>query len=203
MGKRRLRAADGRRGGRHSRRALGTERGIPAAAGRAAPAAGRAATALQARGGGAGCASDSMPTIVCFKPGGAGPGWFAASAAGGASRQTAARAAVWGADAGPGGAAAAGAALPGLPTMKACPHLGQRILSPVGGTRLSSIWYGALHDSHSTLSIGWSSVSRAYVATRFLPARLARYMALSAAWKSDSASAPSPGIAATPQLNPG
>jgi methionine-gamma-lyase len=52
-----------------------------------------------------------------------------------------------------GGDAAADGA-PGFVTRNECPHLGHRIFSPVGGTRRSSIWYGALHDSHSTLSIG-------------------------------------------------
>lgn len=41
----------------------------------------------------------------------------------------------------------------GLATKNECPHFGHRILRPVGGTRRSSIWYGALQDSHSTLSI--------------------------------------------------
>ncbi len=46
-----------------------------------------------------------------------------------------------------------GSAASGLATMNECPHLGHRIFKPAGGTRRSSIWYGALHDSHSTLSI--------------------------------------------------
>jgi len=50
------------------------------------------------------------------------------------------------------GACAAGAPA-GLVTRNECPHFGQRILRPAGGTRRSSIWYGALQDSHSTLSI--------------------------------------------------
>jgi methionine-gamma-lyase len=41
----------------------------------------------------------------------------------------------------------------GFSTVKACPHLGHRIFRPVGGTRRSSTWYGALHASHSTFSI--------------------------------------------------
>jgi methionine-gamma-lyase len=41
----------------------------------------------------------------------------------------------------------------GLETVNAWPHFGQRIFRPVGGTRRSSTWYGALHASHSTLSI--------------------------------------------------
>jgi hypothetical protein len=60
------------------------------------------------------------------------------------------------AGAGGGGApsTAGGAALAPVRTTNECPHFGQRIFSPAGGTRRSSIWYGALHDSHSTLSIG-------------------------------------------------
>lgn len=49
-------------------------------------------------------------------------------------------------DAGIGGAA-------GFVTRNECPHFGHRIFRPVAGTRRSSIWYGALHDSHSTWSI--------------------------------------------------
>jgi hypothetical protein len=41
----------------------------------------------------------------------------------------------------------------GLVTKNECPHFGHRILRPADGTRRSSIWYGALQDSHSTLSI--------------------------------------------------
>jgi hypothetical protein len=52
------------------------------------------------------------------------------------------------------GAAGAPAAALGFITRNEWPHLGQRIFRPVGGTRRSSIWYGALHDSHSTFSIG-------------------------------------------------
>jgi hypothetical protein len=54
---------------------------------------------------------------------------------------------------GPSGGGAAGVAF-GFVTRNEWPHLGQRIFRPVGGTRRSSIWYGALHDSHSTFSIG-------------------------------------------------
>jgi hypothetical protein len=42
---------------------------------------------------------------------------------------------------------------PGLETRNDVPHLGQRIFSPVAGIRFSSIWYGALHPSHSTLTM--------------------------------------------------
>jgi hypothetical protein len=64
---------------------------------------------------------------------------------------------------GAGGAAggAAGVAAFGFVTRNECPHFGHRIFSPVGGTLRSSIWYGALHDSHSTLSIDLAIVSRA------------------------------------------
>jgi hypothetical protein len=51
------------------------------------------------------------------------------------------------------GAGGAAAAPVGDGTMKECPHFGQRIFRPAGGTRRSSIWYGALQDSHSTLNI--------------------------------------------------
>lgn len=54
---------------------------------------------------------------------------------------------------GPGFGAAGGAPPAALCTTKECPHLGQRIFKPAAGTRRSSIWYGALHDSHSTFSI--------------------------------------------------
>lgn len=110
-----------------------------------------------------------------------------------------------GAGGGTGGAAgvAAAAGAFGFVTRNECPHFGHRIFSPAGGTRRSSSWYGALHDSHSTLSIDLAIVSRAQVDTRFLPPRLARYMAWSAAWKRASASFASPGIVATPQLSPG
>ena len=60
-----------------------------------------------------------------------------------------------------------GGAAPGWVTRNECPHLGQRIFRPVGGTRRSSIWYGALHDSHSTLSIDPKTVPRARPTTRF------------------------------------
>ncbi len=55
-----------------------------------------------------------------------------------------------------------GAALPsiagaaffdGSVTRNVCPHFGHRIFNPVAGTRRSSTWYGALQDSHSTLSM--------------------------------------------------
>jgi hypothetical protein len=59
-------------------------------------------------------------------------------------------------------AVAGGGPAAGLVTRNECPHLGHLIFSPVGGTRRSSIWYGALHDSHSTLSIGEASVSRGH-----------------------------------------
>ena len=65
--------------------------------------------------------------------------------------------------------AAAGGAF-GFVTRKECPHFGHRIFRPAGGTRRSSIWYGALHDSHSTFSIGPESVTRSAArgrATRF------------------------------------
>jgi len=45
----------------------------------------------------------------------------------------------------------------GFFTTNECPHLGHRILSPAAGTRRSSIWYGALQDSHSTFNIRASS----------------------------------------------
>jgi hypothetical protein len=48
---------------------------------------------------------------------------------------------------------AAGGTAFGFVTRKECPHFGHRIFNPAGGTRRSSIWYGALHDSHSTFSI--------------------------------------------------
>jgi hypothetical protein len=60
---------------------------------------------------------------------------------------------------GAGPVAPAGAAEPtdggalGFVTRKEWPHFGHRIFRPAGGTRRSSIWYGALHDSHSTFSI--------------------------------------------------
>jgi hypothetical protein len=56
---------------------------------------------------------------------------------------------------GPAGAAAstAGGGAFGFVTRNEWPHLGHRIFRPAGGTRRSSIWYGALHDSHSTFSI--------------------------------------------------
>ncbi len=63
--------------------------------------------------------------------------------------------AIRGAAPGDAGAAAAGAGAvaPSFFTTKECPHFGHRILSPAAGTRRSSIWYGALQDSHSTFSI--------------------------------------------------
>jgi hypothetical protein len=54
--------------------------------------------------------------------------------------------------AGPATTTAGGGAL-GFVTRNECPHFGHRIFRPAGGTRRSSIWYGALHDSHSTFSI--------------------------------------------------
>jgi hypothetical protein len=90
-----------------------------------------------------------MPTMVrCLvTPGGAGGGFGGPPAPG--------------AGGGPGGAAGAAAAgALGFVTRNECPHLGHRIFSPAGGTRRSSIWYGALHDSHSTLSIDLAIVSR-------------------------------------------
>ena len=54
--------------------------------------------------------------------------------------------------AGPAGATGGGGAL-GFVTRNEWPHFGHRIFRPAGGTRRSSIWYGALHDSHSTFSI--------------------------------------------------
>ena len=59
--------------------------------------------------------------------------------------------------AGPAALDATGAAAPGplgFVTRNECPHLGHLIFRPAGGTRRSSIWYGALHASHSTFSIG-------------------------------------------------
>jgi endoglucanase len=53
----------------------------------------------------------------------------------------------------PAGGGAPGIAF-GFVTRNEWPHLGHRIFRPLGGTRRSSIWYGALHDSHSTFSIG-------------------------------------------------
>jgi hypothetical protein len=50
--------------------------------------------------------------------------------------------------------ATAGSSAPGACTKKLVPHFGHRILRPVGGTRRSSTWYGALHPSHSTLNMG-------------------------------------------------
>jgi hypothetical protein len=52
-----------------------------------------------------------------------------------------------------GGSALGAACTPAAVTRNECPHLGHRIFRPAGGTRRSSIWYGALHDSHSTFSI--------------------------------------------------
>jgi hypothetical protein len=48
-----------------------------------------------------------------------------------------------------------------LVTRNECPHLGHRILRPVGGTRRSSIGYEALHESHSTFNI-WQGASLAW-----------------------------------------
>lgn len=81
-----------------------------------------------------------------FAAGGAGGGGLGGGAASGAFTI---RGAGGGAAAGGGGAAAA----PGLFTTNECPHFGHRIFSPAAGTRRSSIWYGALQDSHSTFSI--------------------------------------------------
>ena len=150
------------------------------------------ATGAAGAAGAAAGTGGAMPTMVrCrFTPGGGGGGFGAPATAG----------AGVGAG-GTAGAAAAGAL--GFVTRNECPHLGHRIFSPAGGTRRSSIWYGALHDSHSTLSIDLAIVSRAQVQTRFLPPRLARYMAWSAALKRASASPASPGMVATPQLSPG
>lgn len=146
-----------------------------------------------------GAAGGAMPTMVrCLAtPGGGGGGLPGAPGDEGAGGRT---------GGGAGGAAAAGAAAPGafgFITRNECPHFGHRIFKPAGGTRRSSSWYGALHDSHSTLSIDVAIVSRAQVQTRFLPPRLARYIAWSAAWNSASASLASPGMDATPQLRPG
>jgi len=59
---------------------------------------------------------------------------------------------IFGAPTGVGGGAGPGVAF-GFVTRNEWPHLGHRIFRPVGGTRRSSIWYGALHDSHSTFNI--------------------------------------------------
>jgi hypothetical protein len=73
---------------------------------------------------------------------------------GGASGALLAAAVDAGAGGGRGGTGAgAGPPLAVFVTTNECPHFGHRIFKPVGGTRRSSIWYGALHDSHSTLSI--------------------------------------------------
>ena len=117
--------------------------------------------------------------------GGAGGGRGATAGVGGGARPIMVRLAETGTgtfgDAGdPAGGGAPGIAF-GFVTRNEWPHLGHRIFRPLGGTRRSSIWYGALHDSHSTFSIGPESVSRGHVATRFLPARFARYIAWSAA----------------------
>ena len=58
------------------------------------------------------------------------------------------------------------------------PALGAPHLQTRGGTRRSSIWYGALHDSHSTLSIERTSEYHAATWRRdSCRARLARYIA--------------------------
>jgi hypothetical protein len=95
--------------------------------------------------------------VRCLTTANGAGGGFAAPAAAGAGG--AAGAAANGFAGGPAGAAPAGAF--GFITRNECPHLGHRIFSPAGGTRRSSIWYGALHDSHSTLSIDLAIVSRA------------------------------------------
>ncbi len=61
---------------------------------------------------------------------------------------------------------AGGGAVPDAVTKNECPHFGQRILSPVAGTRRSSTWYGALQASHSTLSIPFSEAYHAISAFR-------------------------------------
>ena len=86
--------------------------------------------------------------MLGFIAGGGGRGAGGGSLGGAASAM---RGAIRGAAPAAGGAGAAGAF--GLFTTNECPHFGQRIFSPVAGTRRSSIWYGALHDSHSTFSI--------------------------------------------------
>ncbi len=58
---------------------------------------------------------------------------------------------------------------PGATTRNVWPHFGQRIFCPVGGTRRSSTWYGALHASHSTLSI---SGAEATTLSRYLAGRM-------------------------------
>lgn len=44
-------------------------------------------------------------------------------------------------------------------TVKLVPHFGQRIPSPVAGTRRSSTWYGAWQPGHSTLNMVWEPLS--------------------------------------------
>jgi hypothetical protein len=183
---------------------MGGRCGVAGGAGGGAAAAGGegglgAATAIFCVGaaGGAPGTGGARPTMVrCLAAAGGGGGGFpGAPPADGAD----------GAGGGTGGAAGVAAAPGplGFVTRNECPHFGHRIFSPAGGTRRSSIWYGALHDSHSTLSIDVAIVSRAYVQTRFLPPRLARYIAWSAARNRASASVASPGMVATPQLSPG
>jgi hypothetical protein len=122
----------------------------PSAAGKSDGRAGRGGGgAGGAALGGAGGAGGATPTIVRLAAETAGFAVGGAGAAGGAA------------------GAAAGAAF-GFVTRNECPHLGQRIFRPEGGTRRSSIWYGALQDSHSTFSIGRKSVTRGQVTTRFL-----------------------------------
>jgi methionine-gamma-lyase len=106
-------------------------------------------------GGGLGAASTGLAGAGFGGAGAAVAGFTGAAAGRGAAAAPAA----------PG--AAGNAAAPGFVTRNECPHFGQRILRPAGGTRRSSIWYGALQDSHSTLSIDRTSVSRRARTTRF------------------------------------
>src|SRR5262249_12653003 len=59
-----------------------------------------------------------------------------------------------------GGPPAGAAPFGGSVTRNVCPHLGQRVLSPGGGTALSSTCYVALQDSHSTFSISTKRLSQ-------------------------------------------
>ena len=80
------------------------------------------------------------PSTVCFPVGGRRAGGFGRGIGGG------------------GGDGSLGWAV--FFTIKVVPHLGHRILSPAGGTRRSSTWYGDLQPSHSTLSMALAVVGR-------------------------------------------
>ena len=99
-------------------------------AGRGGPLAPRTAAGRAGRSLSSGTFTPS-PNIVCFTT-----GFAAGGAIGGALRAE----------------AAASSPDPAF-TRNVLPHFGQRIFRPFAGTRRSSTWYVALHDSHSTLSI--------------------------------------------------